>query len=212
MNLTWSFKKAFSFAALSTAILSGSILCSNRPVSAAVVDFFIKFCGNFEHAPGGVLPGSFVKIDTNFQDSEADNFGLKDAKIMTERTDLSPQEVTYTFDDFIEVVPEGTTFINTSAGIRNFLEPVRGWTFENAFGTLYAVFPDTFFPLKNGNEVKNNFITEVRGGIIAKDVDKIKSEEVPEPLTILGSAAAFGIGGLFKKQYSKKQKKATQQA
>jgi hypothetical protein len=53
------------------------------------------------------------------------------------------------------------------------------------------------FPLPNSNPNESTYTI----------TGKHQAEPVPEPLTILGSAMALGFGGLFKKEYSKKQKK-----
>jgi hypothetical protein len=54
------------------------------------------------------------------------------------------------------------------------------------------------FPLPNSNPNESTFMI----------TGKHEAEPVPEPLTILGSGFALGFGALFKKEYSKKQKKA----
>ncbi|MEQ9485145.1 PEP-CTERM sorting domain-containing protein [Coleofasciculus sp. F4-SAH-05] len=54
----------------------------------------------------------------------------------------------------------------------------------------------------NGNENEGVGMDDITIGSLEQ------VENVPEPLTILGSATALGIGGLLKKESSKKQKKS----
>ncbi|NEO30941.1 MAG: PEP-CTERM sorting domain-containing protein [Symploca sp. SIO3C6] len=67
--------------------------------------------------------------------------------------------------------------------------------------------------LKNGVTLKlnkNHWRLKSNGNLIEKGkykVTKKKAKSVPEPLTILGSVTAIGIGGLLKKQHSSQLKK-----
>ncbi|MEQ9356384.1 THxN family PEP-CTERM protein [Coleofasciculus chthonoplastes] len=57
---------------------------------------------------------------------------------------------------------------------------------------------DEFLTIENQSNTANLFA----------QLTEVETENVPEPLTILGSATALGIGALLKRESSKKQKKS----
>lgn len=62
--------------------------------------------------------------------------------------------------------------------------------------------------LQKGEEFSFNLNNEIGTGLVFLKPEVPVTTPVPEPLTILGSATALGIGGLLKREHSKKNKKS----
>ncbi len=119
-------------------------------------------------------------------------------------------------------VDEGETFTPSAYGVQPASFPDLGINAENN-GSFESIFvgreltgPSTgggiFFIITTENaEVGTTatFTGTVNPGVIS---DSFEVSVVPEPLTILGSGLALGFGAYFKKEYSRKQKKAKAKA
>lgn len=104
---------------------------------------------------------------------------------------LSPQATYAAISDFLTFT-NGLKF-NLNAGTAEFYN--AGLAFE---GDFTGLFYDT-----NGSIVgKGNFGITNSG---SSTTFSLSAQAVPEPLTILGTGLALGLGGLFKSKQSKKQ-------
>ena len=193
---TASIHKTFSVAMTATLVSAMTLIMSN-PTLAAI--FKIGFCGQFEPAPGGVLPGSFIEIDTDVPE----NFGIIDAKIMTTR-DQPGDQLTYLFSDF-QVSGQGNDLEGDP-----FMEESVYWRFFDTEGNnanIVMKLVDWQSLIDNNPEFPFIMydISEKRLGETQFVKDKDKGQPIPEPSSIFGLSLVLGLGALAKVQQSKQQ-------
>jgi hypothetical protein len=135
----------------------------------------------------GIL--SNLALDPSKTSSSGVNFTVNSPTNFPQGNELSPD-----FDEDFEVarVQQG--------GVANGIDPdeMLGVLFDGSFDSVVAGLNDG--SLRVGIHVQ-------RIGSDAELSDSFVSKPVPEPLTILGSATALGIGGLLKREQSKKRNK-----
>ena len=219
------FSKASKISKVSVLTIGTALAFTigTHPVFAAMVT--INFCGLFAPNPGGVVQGSFVTIDTDELGNAAENFGLLDASIKTslqivDPTDSIDSDTTveeYIFNDFTSFVNPTTSLIaddtaNGDVSLNFDGDEITGWRFDNGSGTLLALFRTSELnDLQPGQQLEeNNFITAIQPDFgVLKDKDR---PTVPEPLTILGSVMAVGIGAGLKREHARRAKLAINRA
>ena len=184
---------------------------------ATAVRFKINFCGDFNNddIDGEVRPGSFIEIDSDVEE----NSGLVDANITT--FVRGEADLTYSFEDLIgsgrntlSIPNYNEDPIETESGYWRFSRPSSSSNSLN--NEFFAVIPENIIDdavntSENALEVQLNDNAEIRivGGS-QRFSGKEKDPRVPEPLTILGSVTALGIGAALKRKHSRKQKKVAQ--
>lgn len=183
------------------------------PASAAILR--LGFCGFFGgNQSSGEVTG-FIDIDDEKLDDEEEDFGLLEAAIQTTRGPGLTDLLEYARGDFVEG-GEGTRATIEGIAVL-FLEDSRYWTFRSEGNVFVAVVPKLYLDNPGQQRDTNNFearfsdLERARAGgsgngggcVFCKDVDK-----VPEPLSILGTATALGIGALLKKRHSQIRKNA----
>ncbi len=91
------------------------------------------------------------------------------------------------FADTSDLINLSNTFFHTESGYRTFsYQFTQGGTYLLGIGVVDAEDGNNFFP----------------SGLL---IDQVEIRSVPEPITIVGSLVAVGIGALLKKRHSKDQ-------
>lgn len=204
------FRQSLSVTAATLGILS---IVSTNPALAAL--FNLGFCGQFLNlddtpitpdtevfeAPLDPLPNnpqnrvlpSYITVESAETNDAGENYGIKDAKIETQRVDLTPSLISYNFSNLMSSALNGG---------------IVTWTFVDSAGNEFDVNVPQLILNDLPNLVGNNLdITNIErrvGSNPTKDPDAVRITPVPEPTSIIGTVITLGLGGILTKKNLKK--------